>query len=163
MTLKDKPLGIKLICCALCIPIVLFWIVTALNYFNYKEMFNSSDEQKMEIIRGGHMTDPNVKTVDDFNRYLGTIEEKQKKGSGYPGMVWSIVPFVLSFGLLKFAKWARVGMFIYVGYLVLGSFSWFGLSSKANSMQQLGKIVSLPVLVTIVWYLTRPRIKELFK
>lgn len=145
---KKVPIGIKIIIAVLVFPVIFAFILASLT----ASMVNMPDEKKVEMIQLERYKKLNINSLEEFDSHMQGVV---RKIINPVSVVCGVVVFILSFGLVKFKKWAFVGIRGYLIFLIVFDLLDFS--------QQGARIIFRIVLCGIMlYYLNRSEIKQFY-
>ena len=161
---KKYPKGIMIISFILLLtfvlPLMIHGFALGLNY-HVKHM---SQEDKIKKMQMPYFKKLNIKTVDDFDKDAAMRVEKLKihPSIAHKGIDAFIV-LVLLFGLWGLKNWGRLGIIVFLIMRVFSGIYFLLLHRHYYNAQFLG--ITAPVLfyLFLIYYFTRPKVKEQFK
>jgi uncharacterized membrane protein (DUF2068 family) len=149
---KTTPIGIKIISLILIIPftyLFFFYITTA-------QTLRSSDDNKLQLLRLEKYNKLNIDSIEEFDKFL-----KVELRKATPRILFiSVIIAGLIFGLWRLKRWARIAVILYSIFAI--AWNVVCLFPGASVV----KISKLPALITsiiVIFYLTRPKVKQAFK
>jgi len=78
-------------------------------------------------------------------------------------IVLAIIPFAIGWGLWKLKNWARIICIVLFALGALAALAGVGIGAMAGEMISAGfNLVFLLLYAWIIWYLTRPHVKQAF-
>ena len=78
-------------------------------------------------------------------------------------IVLSLIPLLIGWGLWKLKNWARIISIVLFALGALAALAGVGIGAMAGEMICLGfNLVFLLLYAWIIWYLTRPHVKQAF-
>jgi len=157
--MKKAPRGIKIISIFLVILVllpILIWGLVADITQGYR---HKSLEEKAKIIQSAEYEKLNIRTVDDYDRYW---EQQSLRFTSY--QIWSLganalIVFVALYGLWTIKNWGRLGIMTFAIFRIFYGVVafYFGIPLSV------GDIVLFVILMSIIFYLTRPRLITYYK
>lgn len=83
--------------------------------------------------------------------------------AGVVFIVLAIIPFAIGWGLWKLKNWARIICIVLFALGALAALAGVGIGAMAGEMISAGfNLVFLLLYAWIIWYLTRPHVKQAF-
>ena len=156
MQIKVAPRGIKIICIILAIPYILTFMGSALS----TKLVNLPDAKKLEL-----MKEESYKKfgIDSIQKFDARFKPSAKQLSN----PWFIIGFpiilILIFGLWTLAKWAPLITILYLISGIVAKVSLLILEGNKLTASWFGALFSSTLWIVIIYYISRPSIKERFK
>ena len=149
---KVTPIGIKIISVILIIPFTYLFFF----YITTVQASRSSDGKKLQLLQSEKFKRLNINSIEGFDKFL---REEQRKAA--PRILFiSVIIAGLIFGLWRLKKWARIAVILYsICAIVWNVVCLF----PGASVVKISKLPALIISIIVIYYLTRPKIKGLFK
>ncbi len=157
-------LGIKLICMLFLLSAIGSFVLFSSNPALF--LLKASNETKQEMIQSEYYKKLNITSIEEFDKYvlnnLAKLESKFKPWFLFRG----IISLILVLGLWKLNEWARLGLIIYTIFSTIVNLL-IRLLLPTPGLIDIKAIItiifSLATTIVIIFYLTRPKVKEQFK
>jgi len=131
-----------------------------LGFIFSRSMVSLPSEKKLELLQMEQYKRNNIVTVEEFDKHFGAIS----KGIINPiFIIRTVILVIFVFGLWIFKGWGRLGMILYSIFNIAENI-WLHLSLIISSNPiPIGRSLSLIVSGFVIYYLTRPKVKEMFR